>query len=321
MTKRWTTSDMPELHGKLAVVTGANSGLGLETSRALAAKGARVIMACRSRDKGEQARARLLGTTRPDSAPTPTPIDPRLIEVRELDLASLASVARFADALCDAHEQLDLLINNAGVMALPHRTTADGFEMQFGTNHLGHFALTGRLLALLLAAPAARVVTVSSHMHKIGRIDFATLEPPRYRKWPAYGQSKLANLLFTYELQRKLAAKAMRPIALASHPGYASTNLTTAGAEMTGAKLTSGIMRLGNVTMARSAAQGAEPSLYAATHPALRGGEYIGPSYLVEMFGPPRIVRSNARSHDRASAAALWQRSIELTAVDFAALA
>jgi NAD(P)-dependent dehydrogenase (short-subunit alcohol dehydrogenase family) len=313
MTKRWTTSDMPDLHGKLAVVTGANSGLGLATSRALAAKGARVIMACRSRDKGEQARASLLSE--------PLGLDPALLDVRELDLASLASVARFADALCGELGQLDLLINNAGVMALPHRTTADGFEMQFGTNHLGHFALTGRLLALLLAAPAARIVTVSSHMHKIGRYDLAALEPPRYRKWPAYGQSKLANLLFTYELQRKLAAKAMRPLALAAHPGYASTNLQTVGSDMTGAKLTSGLMKLGNLTMARSAAQGAEPSLYAATHPALRGGEYIGPSYLAEMFGPPRVVGSNARSHDRASAAALWQRSIELTAVDFAALA
>lgn len=312
-TQRWTTSDMPDLHGKRAVVTGANSGLGLETTRALAARGAHVILACRSRAKTEAAIAALR-----EGSPE---LDPAKLEFRELDLASLDSIARFAADRLAEQAGLDLLINNAGVMALPYRETADGFEMQIGTNHLGHFALTGRLLPLLLASPSARVVTVSSLTHEIGHIDLDDLHGKRrYRKWRAYGQSKLANLLFTYELQRKLAAKQARAIALASHPGYASTNLQTVGAEMSGSRVVRSMMTLGNRMMAQSAAMGALPSLYAATAEHLRGGEFIGPSGLMQMTGTPRVVRSNARSHDGASAAALWQRSVELTGVDFAAL-
>ncbi|MFV8755597.1 oxidoreductase [Nannocystaceae bacterium ST9] len=306
----WTPSDIPDLHGKLAVVTGANSGLGLETTRELARRGAHVVLACRARDKTDKAIADLLADM-PD-------VDEEQLEFRALDLASLASIREFAEGLSADHRELDLLINNAGVMALPYRETADGFEMQIGTNHLGHFALTGRLLPMLLAAARARVVSVSSLTHKMGALDLDDLHGKRrYRKWAAYGQSKLANLLFTYELQRRLEAREARAIALAAHPGYASTNLQTAGAQMSKSRLFARAMELGNSVMAQPAAMGAQPSLYAATSPDLRGGEYIGPGGFMEMKGPPKIVESTPRSHDREAAAALWAHSIALTGVDF----
>ncbi len=309
-TPRWTAADIPDLHGKLAVVTGANSGLGLETTRELARRGAHVILACRAQAKTDQAIAELLRSL-PD-------VDKTKLEFRPLDLASLESIRQFAERLATDHDQLDLLVNNAGVMALPYTETADGFEMQIGTNHLGHFALTGRLSALLLAAPAARIVSVSSLTHKLGKLDLDDLHGQRrYRKWAAYGQSKLANLLFTYELQRKLGEARARAIALAAHPGYASTNLQSAGAQMGGSKITERVMAIGNRVMAQTAAMGALPSLYAANASELRGGEYIGPDGLLELTGWPRIVESNARSRDQTSAAALWARSVELTSVDF----
>jgi NAD(P)-dependent dehydrogenase (short-subunit alcohol dehydrogenase family) len=314
MTKpRWTPSDIPNLQSKLAVVTGANSGLGLETTRELARRGAHVIMACRARDKTEQAIAELRRST-PE-------VDEGRLEFRPLDLASLASIRSFAEGLAADHARLDLLINNAGVMALPYCETTDGFEMQIGTNHLGHFALTGRLLPLLLAAPQSRVVSVSSMMHKRGTLRLDDLHGKRsYRPWGAYGQSKLANLLFTYELQRKLAAARTSTIALASHPGYASTNLQTVGPKMQGSAFAQRVMEIGNRLMAQSAAMGALPSLYAATATGVRGGEYIGPDGFMQMTGWPRVVESNAASHDREAAAELWARSVELTEVDFAAL-
>jgi hypothetical protein len=207
-------------------------------------------------------------------------------------------------------------------MALPYRQTADGFEMQFGTNHLGHFALTGLLLEPLLATPGARIVTVSSGFHRLGAIRFDDPQWQRgYRKWPAYGQSKLANLLFAYELQRRLDAAGAGVISVAAHPGYAATNLQTAGPRMQGSSLLERLSSLGNSLLAQSAAMGALPQLYAATAPGVRGGEYYGPDGVGEMWGHPTLVESNARSHDRDAATRLWALSERLTGVTYDALA
>ena len=216
---KWTTKDIPDQSGKIAIVTGANSGIGFEAAKALAAKGAHVVMACRNMEKGEKA---------VDDIRAATPA--AQLALKQLDLADLGSVRTFAADYQAQHSQLHMLINNAGVMALPYRTTEDGFEMQFGTNHLGHFALTGLLLPTLFATPGSRIVTVSSMAHQMGTIQFDDLGWEKsYSKWRAYGMSKLANLLFTYELQRKLTAAGADTIAVAVHPGYSATNLQTAG--------------------------------------------------------------------------------------------
>lgn len=307
----WTTADIPSLAGKTILVTGANSGLGYETALAFAAKGAHVVLACRDQAKGRAAEAAIRGAHPAAST-----------SLLALDLASLADIRRAADAVRAAHPRLDLLVNNAGVMALPYRRTADGFEMQIGTNHLGHFALTGLLLDSLLATPGARVVTVSSGFHRLGKIRFDDLQSERsYSKWPAYGQSKVANLLFAYELQRKLAAKGVDTISVAAHPGYAATNLQTVGPRMEGSALVAWISELGNKLFAQSAAAGALPSLYAATMPDVRGGDYFGPNGLGEMWGTPKKCESNAHSRDAAVAAQLWSMSEALTGVRYAALA
>ena len=303
----FTTADIPTLAGKTMLVTGANSGLGLETAKALAGKGAHVVLACRDQAKGRAAEASIR-TTHPSAS----------TELLALDLASLADIRRAADELKGRHARLDVLVNNAGVMALPYRRTADGFEMQIGTNHLGHFALTGLLLDRLLATPGARVVTVSSGFHRLGSIRFDDPNWERgYAKWPAYGQSKVANLLFAYELQRKLAAKGVDAISVAAHPGYAATNLQTAGPKMEGARLVEWISDIGNRIFAQSAAAGALPSLYAATMPDVRGGDYWGPNGLGEMRGTPKKCRSNAHSRDEAVAARLWAVSQDLTGVRY----
>ena len=303
---KWTAADIPDLSDKLAIVTGANSGLGLETTRALARKGATVIMPCRSPDKAKAAVDELINDG----------IAPARLELRTLDLSSLASIRSFAEGVRASHAKLDLLINNAGVMALPYSKTADGFEMQIGTNHLGHFALTGLLLDRLLASEGARVVTVSSLMHKGGSIRFDDLSWERgYRRWPAYCQSKLANLLFGFELQRRLEARGSSMLSLASHPGYAATNLQAAGPRMRGASLAERIFTIGNRTVAQDAAGGALPSLYAATAADVRGGEYFGPGGMMEMKGSPRRVTATAKAHDREAAARLWTLSEELTGV------
>lgn len=302
----WTAADIPDLHDKLAIVTGANSGLGLETTRALARKGAKVIMACRSASKAQSARDQLITDG----------IAAERLELRTLDLSSLASIRSFADRIGADFPRLDLLINNAGVMALPYAKTADGFEMQIGTNHLGHFALTGLLLDQLLASPDARVVTVSSLMHKLGSIRFDDLSWERgYRPWPAYCQSKLANLLFGFELQRRLEARGRALLSVASHPGYAATNLQSAAPRMTNSRLSLHVTELGNRTLAQDAASGALPSLYAATAADVRGGDYFGPGGLMEMKGPPRRVMARSKAHDRAAAQRLWSLSEELTGV------
>jgi NAD(P)-dependent dehydrogenase (short-subunit alcohol dehydrogenase family) len=308
---RWSEADVPELRGRTAVVTGANSGLGFETARVLAQHGAQVVLACRSASKTEEALGRIRRES-PDAAVTGM----------DLDLASLASVRAFAAAYLERFGPLDLLVNNAGVMAIPLRRTADGFEGQLGTNHLGHFALTGLLLYRLLAAPAARIVNVSSSLHRIGRIDF---EDPnserRYGPWRAYAQSKLANLLFTFELQRRLARKGVSAIAVVSHPGYAATQLQEVGPRMRQASWMGRLMAIGNRLMAQSAAIGALPTLYAATAPDVRGAEYFGPGGIGELRGFPRRVGASARAHDTDVAARLWELSERLTGVRYAALA
>jgi NAD(P)-dependent dehydrogenase (short-subunit alcohol dehydrogenase family) len=307
----WTIADLPDLAGKTIVVTGANSGLGYEASLALAGAGAHVVLACRDQEKGRAAERQIRAA------------HPRATtELLGLDLASLADIRRAAAALRAAHPRLDVLLNNAGVMALPYRQTADGFEMQLGTNHLGHFALTGLLLDTLLATPGARVVTVSSGFHRLGAIRFDDPQWQRgYRKWPAYGQSKLANLLFTYELQRRLEAAGAGVLSVAAHPGFAATNLQATGPRMQGSSLLERASNLVNAVFAQSAAMGALPQLYAAAAPDVRGGEYYGPDGVGEMWGHPRRVESNARSRDRDAAARLWALSERLTGVTYDALA
>jgi NAD(P)-dependent dehydrogenase (short-subunit alcohol dehydrogenase family) len=303
----WTADDVPDLAGKTVVVTGGNSGIGFEAARQMARKGAHVILACRDAGRAAQA-IEQIRTLQPSSS----------LEAMQLDLASLESVRRFAGDFAAKGVPLDVLCNNAGVMAIPRRTTAEGFEMQLGTNHLGHFALTGLLLQPLLAAPAARVVNVSSTAHKPGRIDFDDLHGEKgYRKWLAYAQSKLANLLFTYELQRRLEAADARAISVACHPGYSATNLQSVGPQMSGSRLAARLMDLGNRFFSQPAAMGALPTLYAATSPDARGGDYIGPDGFMENYGHPRKTRSTARSHDRAVATRLWEVSEQLTSVHY----
>ena len=304
---RWTAEEVPDLSGRTTVVTGANSGLGFETARVLARHGARVVLACRDPARAEAA---------VDAIARETPAG--RTEARELDLASLASVRAFAEGFRKSHAALALLVNNAGVMAIPRRTTAEGFEMQLGTNHLGHFALTGLLLEPLLAAPGARIVTVSSTAHRLGRIDFDDLHGERrYGAWRAYAQSKLANLLFAFELQRRLAAAHADAISVAAHPGYAATQLQFAGPRLSGSALMRRVMELGNRLFAQDAAAGALPTLYAATAPDVRGADYFGPDGFGEMTGHPRRVAAAARAHDAGSATRLWDASERLTGVRY----
>ena len=291
MSNKWTAADIADQSGRTFIVTGANSGLGAVAARALAHKGAHVILACRNVDKADTV-ARSIGTN---------------AEVRQLDLADLSSVRDFAESV----DAADVLINNAGVMALPQRRTRDGFEMQFGTNHLGHFALTG----LLLPKIADRVVTLSSNMHVAGTIDLEdpNYEKRRYERWTAYGQSKLANLMFAYELQRRLEAAGSAKKSLAAHPGYAATEL-----QSNTASFYDKFMAIGNKILAQSAEMGALPELFAATDPALPGGSYIGPDGFMNNRGYPKRVGSNAKSKDKAVAAKLWDLSEQLTGVSYA---
>jgi NAD(P)-dependent dehydrogenase (short-subunit alcohol dehydrogenase family) len=306
----WTQASIPDQSGKTFVITGGNSGIGYEAALALARKKAHVILACRSPERAGDALASLMAAVPGASA-----------EVMQLDLASLESVRAFAESYLAQRKSLDGLINNAGVMALPYTKTEDGFEMQFGTNHLGHFALTGLLLPALLAADGARVVNVASQAHRMGRIRFDDLMGERgYDAWRWYGQSKLANLLFTYELQRRFEARRARAAALACHPGYSATALQHKGPEMEGSKLKGALMSIGNALLAQSSAMGALPTLRAACDPGAKGGDYYGPRGLGELAGYPTLVRSNARSHDREVQKRLWEESVKLTGVTFAEL-
>jgi NAD(P)-dependent dehydrogenase (short-subunit alcohol dehydrogenase family) len=301
MTDKWTTTQIPDQDGRLAVVTGANSGLGLVTARELARAGATVVMACRNERKGEEA-LRAVQARVPSAE----------VELEQLDLADLGSVRSFAERVRERHDGLDLLINNAGVMATPRRETADGFELQFGTNHLGHFALTGLLLPELEGREDARVVTLSSGAHKGGRIAFDNLRGERhYFRWRAYAQSKLANLLFALELDRRLRAAGSTVKSLAAHPGYSATNLQSSGPPTVDALLMAPVNRF----YAQSDEMGALPTLYAATVPGLEGGTYIGPDGFAEMRGHPVPVPPNGTARDEALARRLWTVSEELTGV------
>jgi len=307
---KWTVADIPDQHGRLAVVTGANSGLGFQAALALARAGAHVILAARDASRGEAALGRLRASASGAD-----------VELMALDLADLSSVRDFAGAFDERHDHLDLLVNNAGVMALPYRRTADGFEMQLGTNHLGHFALTGLLLPRLLAGSAPRVVTVSSGAHRLGKIRFDDLQGERrYRKWLAYGQSKLANLLFTFELQRRAEAAGTPLRSVAAHPGYAATNLQVAGPRMENSRVGERLNELANRVLAQPDSQGALPPLYAATVPELPGGSYVGPDGPFEARGHPQRVEASGAAKDQATARRLWEVSEELTGVryDFA---
>jgi NAD(P)-dependent dehydrogenase (short-subunit alcohol dehydrogenase family) len=294
---------MPDQHGRVAIVTGANSGLGAAIARELARAGATVIMAVRNPEKGERAASDIRRHV-PDAA----------LELRELDLSDLASVRAFASR----HQgRLDLLINNAGIMAPPRRETKDGFESQFGTNHLGHFALTGLLLPRLLEATEPRVVTQSSGAHRIGRINFDDLQGERrYINWLAYGQSKLANLMFALELQRRASAAGVSLRSMAAHPGYARTNLQFASPPW----YEQLVMRITNPLIGQSADMGALPTLYAATVPDLPGGTFVGPDGFMEQRGHPKVVRGAGRAYDEDDGRRLWDVSEELTGVryDFA---
>jgi len=301
MGDRWDVGRIPDQSGRTAVVTGANSGLGLVTARELARAGATVVMACRNLDKGHAA---------VDAIRSAVP--QAQLQLDELDLASLASVRSFADRFTATRDGLDLLINNAGVMAPPRRLTADGFELQFGTNHLGHFALTGLLLPQLEGREDARVVTLSSTAHRTGRIAFDNLNGDRhYFRWRAYGQSKLANLLFALELDRRLRASGSTVKSLAAHPGYAATNLQSAAAPLVDRL----VMKVANAVVAQSDEMGALPTLYAATEPGLEGGIYVGPDGIAEQRGYPKIVQPNGAARDEATARRLWEVSADLTGV------
>ncbi len=302
---KWTSEQIPDQQGRTAIVTGANSGLGLSTARELARHGASVVLACRDTAKGAGA-LKTIEAVAPDAR----------LELAELDLASLASVEAFALSFRSSHggEGLDLLINNAGVMAPPRRETADGFELQLGTNLLGHFALTGRLIDLMEGRPDARVVTLSSNAHKMGKIDFEDLQSERgYRRWSAYGQSKLADLMFALELDRRLRAAGSSIKSIAAHPGYAATNLQTAAAPA----IDRVVMQLTNLVIAQSADMGALPTLYAATFPGLESGSYVGPDGIGEFRGHPHLVSPSRAARDPEVAARLWGLAEELTAVRF----
>jgi NAD(P)-dependent dehydrogenase (short-subunit alcohol dehydrogenase family) len=308
MSENWTTENIPDLNGKVAIVTGANSGIGYYTAVAFAEKGATVILACRNLEKSQAALDQLKAE-----------VPGADVELMQLDLASLDTVRRFAEAFQAKYDRLDLLVNNAGIMMVPYGKTEDGFERQFGTNHLGHFALTGLLLDRILATPGARVVNVSSTGHRIGRMDFDDLMYEHgvgYSSSSAYGRSKLANLLFTYELQRRFEAAGADAMATAAHPGGANTNLQDEIGERWYVRPFVPLMRL----MMQSANMGALPTIRAAVDPDAEGGQYYGPGGIMEQRGYPVLVQSSGASHNHADAQRLWKVSEELTGVSFGAL-
>ena len=305
-TGHWTAADVGDQTGRIAIITGATSGLGLETARVLAQHGATVVLTGRDQAKAAAA-ADSIRTSQPSAS----------VETAALDLASLQSVRATAADLTARFPKLDLLINNAGVMVPPYSLTKDGFELQFGTNHLGHFALTGLLINSLLAQPGSRVVTVSSNGHRAGRMNFADLQSSRhYQKFTAYGRSKLANLMFTYELHRRLAAARAKTIALAAHPGTARTDLTR---HMSGLAQRAMNPQLGmlNSWWVQDGKMGALPTLRAATDPDAIGGTYYGPDGPFQFTGYPVVVASSVRSHSREAQRRLWVESEQLTGITY----
>ena len=295
---KWTAVNIPPQTNRTVIITGANSGIGAITARELARAGAHVIIASRNTTKASEAASTMPGS----------------VEVRQLDLAALDSVRAFAERFRAAHDGLDLLINNAGVMATPRRRTADGFELQFGTNHLGHFALTALMIRAMEGREDARVVTLSSGAHRFGRIAFDNLGGDRrYFRWRAYGQSKLANLMFALELDRRLRAAGTSVKSLAAHPGWAATNLQYAGPPL----FDRAVAHVGNKVWAQSAEMGALPTLYAATELGLEGGTYVGPDGILEQRGHPEPVSMSSAARDEEAARRLWEVSEEMTGVRF----
>ena len=294
----WTAEDIPNQAGKTAIVTGSSSGIGFEAARVLANKGASVVIAVRSSDKGKAAADKITAQNKDAD-----------VEVLKLDLANLAAVKEFADEFKKTHSQLDLLINNAGVMIPPYSKTADGFELQFGTNHLGHFALTAHLLDVLTNTKGARIVNVSSGAHKVGNLNFddLTWEKRGYSSWKAYGDSKIANLYFTFELNKKLKAHGFDTIATAAHPGWTATEL----------QRHSGIIETLNGVFAQNISMGALPTLRAAFDENAKGADYFGPNGLMEMWGYPVKVEPNSLAKDEKIAAELWSVSEDLTGVKY----
>jgi len=291
----------------VALVTGANSGIGYETAKALADHGAHVVLACRNDERARQARDKM-----------ESELDRCSLELLHLDLADLVSVHRAAETVLSVHARLDLLVNNAGVMGTPYRLTADGFELQMGTNHFGHFALTGLLLDRILTTERSRVVTVSSNLHRAGRLRPADAAGVGTRNtWVAYGSSKLANLLFTAELSRRLGAAGLPTLAVAAHPGWTRSNLAGNGAALGGSRVRRKLGRAAGTTLGQSTAAGALPILCAATSGAIRSGQFIGPARLFGMAGPPRVARPSRQAQDADAAGELWRESEELTGVHY----
>jgi len=307
----WGVVDIGDLTGRVALVTGANSGIGYETAKALADHGAHVILACRNEERARQARDTM-----------ESQLDRSSLELLALDLADLVSVRRAADAVLRDHARLDIVVNNAGVMGTPYRQTADGFELQIATNHLGHFALTGLLLDRVVTTERSRIVTVSSHMHRAGRLrlDDVAGTAPR-NTWVSYGTSKLANLLFTAELSRRLEAADLPTLALAAHPGWTRSNLAGNGAALGDSRLRRRLGRTAGTTLGQSTAAGALPVLCAATSSSVRSGQYIGPAHRFGLSGPPRVTRPSGRARDAEMAAGLWRASEELTGVRYSVAA
>jgi NAD(P)-dependent dehydrogenase (short-subunit alcohol dehydrogenase family) len=302
----WNAADMPDQSGRVVVITGANSGIGFEATKALTAKGATVVLACRNEDKAEEAESEIRAGHPPGA-----------MTVVVLDVADLESVRRGAETIRSSHDHIDILINNAGIMAVPEQRSTDGFELQLATNHLGHFALTGLLMDRLLSTPASRVVSISSQAHRFGSMDFDDLNWEHgYKSWGAYGRSKLANLMFVYELQRRLQRAGSDTTATAAHPGFSRTELQ----RREPGSLMDKLERLARPLMglvSQDAAAGALPTLRAATDPDASGGDYFGPSGFGEQTGPPVLVDSNQASHDEADAARLWTVSEDLTGVTY----
>lgn len=308
----WTEKDIPSQASKRIVITGANSGIGFLAAKVLAGKNAEVILAVRNEELGNAA-AESIRREHPQAK----------LSVMKLDLSSFASVRQFAELFLQKYDHLSVLINNAGIMAIPHYKTEDGFEMQFGTNHLGHFALTGRLLIALKNSPGARVVTTSSSYHMQGKIDFSEIEGSKgyketkvYNSMGAYKQSKLANLLFARELQRRFESAGINAISVGTHPGYVRTNLHAVGPQLSGSRLKGVMMKLMSV-LAQSPEMGVLPTLYASTSSAIQGGEYMGPTRFFGMHGYPGPAQSSQLSLDAELAKKLWKASEEMTGVAY----
>jgi NAD(P)-dependent dehydrogenase (short-subunit alcohol dehydrogenase family) len=311
MDEAWSAGDIADQTGRVVLVTGANSGIGFETARALAERGAHVVMACRDEAAARQAY---------------DAIDYHLtyqygrssLEVLPLDLSDLGSVHEAATSFLARHARLDLLVNNAGVMGAPHQLTADGFELHMATNHLGHFALTGLLLDRIVTTERSRIVSVSSHVHRIGRLRTDDVAGTHLTNpWIAYGTSKLANLLFIGELQRRLSGAELPTMAVAAHPGWTRSNLAGKGAELKGGRVRVRLARAAGRTMGQSTAGGALPVLCAATSSSVHGGQYVGPGGPLELSGPPRLVTPSRHAQDPVAASALWTASEQLTGVRY----